>query len=80
MLLLNINEALYSELCLPETMKIAEQAKRLLWPLLRQFPKYWSFPDKVLVMLAPTFIQDVANYYYNNFHSPTFARSRALAP
>ena len=61
-----VPESPYTELCLPQTMALAQQSKKLLYPLLRPFPKSWSFPDKVLVMLAPSFLQDVRSYYSND--------------
>ncbi|MCI0486951.1 MAG: hypothetical protein L0229_10160 [Blastocatellia bacterium] len=61
-----LNESPYAESCLPQTMKMAEQSKRLLSRLLRQFPKKWPFADKVLALLAPSFLEDIRDYYSNN--------------
>jgi hypothetical protein len=52
----------FMESCLPKTMSIAEPSEKLLFPLLRYFPKVWSFADKVLVLLAPNFRADVRKY------------------
>ena len=59
-------ECSYTESCIPQTIKIAEQSKNLLYSLIRYLPKVWSFADKVLVFLVPDFRADVRRYYLND--------------
>jgi len=56
-------EAPFAESCLPKTMKIALDSREFVLPLLRSYPNSWSFIDKVFVMLAPIFREDIAKHY-----------------
>lgn len=56
----------FSESYLPLTMGIAEQSRELLSPRLDEFPTGWCFQDRVLVWLAPTFREDVREFYRDN--------------
>jgi hypothetical protein len=58
-------ETPFAESCLPRTMKIALESRELLLPLLRSYPSSWSFIDKIFVMLASVFREDVAKFYAN---------------
>jgi hypothetical protein len=56
-------ETTYAENCLPLTIELAKQYKRILSPKLKKFPKSWPFGDKVLVLLVPSLLNDVINYH-----------------
>ena len=58
-------DAPFAESCLPKTMKIALDSRELILPLLCALPSSWSFIDKVFVMLAAVFREDVAKHYAN---------------
>jgi hypothetical protein len=49
--------------CLPLTMYIAKLARLVILPALQDCPPEWSYEDRVLVMLAPSLRQDVAQFH-----------------
>lgn len=58
-------EKYFTETCLPRTKEIAFGSSDVLLPLVRSYPSLWSFIDKVVVMLAPKFREEVEAYYAN---------------
>lgn len=56
-------ELAYSESCLPGTMELAIQAKRLILAELREINRKWAFADRVLVWLGQYWSTDVEEYY-----------------
>ena len=58
-------EKYFTETCLPRTKEIAFNSSEVLLPLVRSYPVLWSFIDKVVVMLAPKFREEVEAYYAN---------------
>ena len=58
-------ERYFTETCLPKTKDIAFNSSEVLLPLVRSYPNSWSFIDKVVVMLAPKFREEVEAYYAN---------------
>lgn len=56
-------EKYFTESCLPKTKEVAFNSSELLLPLVRSYPSSWSFVDKLFVMLAPKFREDVEQYY-----------------
>jgi hypothetical protein len=55
-------EPSYAETCLPLTAALAEQYERVLSTRIDKLPNSWPFVDKVLVLLEPSFEDDVARY------------------
>ena len=58
-------EKYFTETCLPKTKEVAFNSSELLLPLVRSYPSLWSFIDKIVVMLAPKFQEEVEAYYAN---------------
>jgi hypothetical protein len=56
-------ESAYSESCLPRTMELAMQTKRLISAELRGINRKWAFEDRVLVWVAEYWSKDVEEYY-----------------
>src|ERR1044072_1624591 len=69
--MLVINERSFSESCLSKMGIVARGTVRLFsWPL-RELPEKWSFLDKLLVFLEPSFKDDVGKFYDNDGPSMT---------
>ena len=58
-----MNEKQFAESCLPNTMRKAKGLSLLLSNILDYFPKKWTYLDKVLVYVAPSFRDEVEAYY-----------------
>src|SRR3990172_11182432 len=56
-------EASFTRSCMPETQGYAEDNISLLEPLLAKMDPRWSFSDKVLVFVFPSFEKEVTECY-----------------
>jgi hypothetical protein len=63
--LLFLDEKAFSASCLPVMLALAKRTKRIIAWSLRDYPKKWSYLDKLLVFLDPEFKADIEKFYDN---------------
>jgi len=58
-----LREPVFLGSCLPLTMQVATACRKLLRDRLATLPRQWPYEDRVLAVLAPSLLEDIARFH-----------------